>query len=90
MATFKKPLISIEVITMCGETYTVADTADNPIASNAFSQYKDRKDLALATGENEVTHVPYHAICAIVETKSTADVEKADPYHCDEEETVEP
>lgn len=90
MATFKKPLKTIEVITMCGESYTVADTTEKAIASSAFSQFTSKQIMALETGENEITYVPFHAVCAVKVTSSTEDVEKADPYGCEEEETPEP
>ena len=85
MATYKKPLKSVEVITTCGESYTVADTAEKSIGSDAFSQFAVGKTMTLETGENEVTYVPFHAVCAVKVTISTEDVEKADPYGCEEE-----
>ncbi len=86
---YKKPLKTIEVKTSCDTTYTVADTVEKAIGSNALAQFKDEKTMALETGENEITYVPFHAVCAVKETTTTADVEKADPYHC-EEETPQP
>ena len=90
MATYKKPLKTVEVITTCGETYTVADTVEKSIGSDALSQFLAERTMALETGENEITYVPFHAVCAVKVTSSTEDVEKADPYHCEEEETPEP
>lgn len=90
MATYKKPLKSVEVITTCGESYTVADTTEKVIGSNALAQFQAGKTMALETGENEITYVPFHAVCAVKVTSSTEDVEKADPYNCEPEETPEP
>ena len=87
--TYKKPLKTVEVITSCGETYTVADTAEKAIGSTAFSQFTSEKTMTLETGENEITYVPFHAVCAVKVTTSTTDAEKADPYGC-EEETPQP
>lgn len=87
---YKKPLKTVEVITTCGETYTVADTAEKAIGSNALAQFLDGKTMALETGENEITYVPFHAVCAVKVTSSTTDVDRPDPYGCDEEETPEP
>lgn len=89
MATYKKPLKTIEVITSCGETYTLADTAEKAIASSALSQFIAEKTMTLETGENEITYVPFHAVCAVKVTTSVTDAEKADPYGC-EDENAEP
>lgn len=87
MATFKKPLYTVEVITMCGETYTAADTAEKSIGTAVLTQFASKQTLTIETGENEKTYVPYHAVCAFKATVSTEDVEKADPYGCEEEQT---
>ena len=87
MATYKKPLKTVKVITTCGEEYTVADTAEKAIGSTAYSQFAGGQTLTLETGENEITYVPFHAICAVVVTTSTTDAEKADPYGCEDTET---
>lgn len=85
MATYKKPLYEVEVITTCGESYTVADTADKQIGSAVLSQFNGKMTLVLETGENEKTYIPFHAVCVVKATVSTEDVEKADPYNCEEE-----
>lgn len=90
MATYKKALLTVEVITTCGETYTAADTTEKAIGSAVFSAFSAGKTLAIETSETETTYVPYHAVCAVKVTKSVGDAEKADPYGCEEEETVEP
>lgn len=90
MATFKKPLYEVEVITICGETYTVADTAEKSNATSVFSQFEGKMTLVLETGENEKTYIPYDKVCALKVTISVEDIEKADPYGCEEEETPEP
>ena len=90
MAKVTKPLKTIEVTTGCDKTYTVADTAEKYIASNALEQFRGGKTMALETGENEITYVPFHAVCAVKVTKSTTEVDKADPYGCETEETPEP
>lgn len=85
MATFKKPLYTVEVITTCGESYTVSDTVDKQVGAAVLSAFKRGDTLVLETGENETTYVPFHAVCALVVTISTEDVEKADPYNCEPE-----
>lgn len=89
MATYKKALKTVEVITTCGESYTAADTAEKAIGSSVLSAFKSGMTLAIETGENEMTYVPFHAVCAVKVTTSTTDVEKSDPYNC-EEENAEP
>ena len=90
MATYKKPLYTAEVITTCGETYTVSDTAEKALASPVIAQFDGEKTLILETGENEKTYIPFHAVCVLKVTVSTEDVEKADPYGCEEEAQEEP
>lgn len=90
MATYKKPLYTVEVITSCGETYTATDTAEKQIGSAVLSAFLRGETLVIETGENEKTYVPFHAVCALTAAIATEDVEKADPYNCEEEETPEP
>ena len=90
MATITKALLTVEVITTCGESYTATDTVEKAMGSNAFSAFKSGKTLAIETGENETTYVPFHAICAVKVTKSTGEVQKADPYNCEPEEEPQP
>lgn len=84
MATYKKALKTVEVKTSCDTTYTAADTAEKAIGSSVLSAFMNGKTLAIETGENEMTYVPFHAVCAIKVTTSTADVEKSDPYNCED------
>ena len=90
MATYKKPLYTVEVITTCGETYTVSDTTEKAIAGAVIAAFKRGETLVIETGENEITYVPFHAVCAVKATVSTEDVEKADPYGCEEEQAETP
>lgn len=89
MAKYQKPLKTIVVKTIGGATVNAADTAEKAIASNALSEFEMFKTMHIETGENEMTLVPFHAVDNIVVTTSTSEVDKADPYGC-EEETPEP
>lgn len=89
MAKFPKGLKTIEVHTIGGATITAADTAKKGIASNALSEFDMGKTMHIDTGENETTLVPFHAVDHIVVTTSKTEVERPDPYGC-EEETPEP
>lgn len=89
MAKYPKGLKTIEVHTIGGATITAADTAEKGIASNALSEFEKFSTMHIATGENEITLVPFHAVDHIVVTTSTTEVERPDPYGC-EEETPEP
>lgn len=88
--TYKKALKTIEVHTIGGATVNAADTAEKAIASSALAEFEMFKTMHIETGENEMTLVPFHAVDHIKVTTSTSDVEKADPYGCEEEETPEP
>lgn len=79
--TYKKALKSIEITTLGGTTVSVADTADAPIASNALAEFEAYKTMHIATGENETTLIPFHAVDSIVVTVSQSDnITKDDPY----------
>lgn len=93
MATYKKALLTVEVITTCGESYTAADTTEKALGSAVFSAFKDKQTLAIVTSDTETVYVPFHAVCAVKVKKSTEDVEKPNPYNCEPEnceETPEP
>ena len=83
MATYKKPLKSITVKTLGGTTVTVADTAEKPYASDALRDF-EAFGIMHIKGEENTTLIPFHAVDSIVVTDSTADVEKADAYGCEE------
>lgn len=90
--TYKKALKSIVITTVGGNTVSVADTATEPKASNALAEFEAFKTMHIATGANETTLIPFHAVDHIVVTVSQSDsITKADPY-CEEEsnEPVEP
>ena len=79
--TYKKALKSIAVKTLGGTTVSVADTATDPKASNALAEFEAFKTMHIATGENEMTLVPFHAVDSIVVTSSASDnITKDDPY----------
>lgn len=79
--TYKKALKSIAVKTLGGTTVSVADTATDPKASNALAEFEAFKTMHIATGENEMTLVPFHAVDSIVVTSSSSDnITKDDPY----------
>lgn len=82
--TYKKVLKTIAVKTLGGTTINAADTASDPIASNALAEFEAFRTMHIK-GENNVTLVPFHAVDSIVVTESTSDVEKADAYGCDDE-----
>lgn len=90
MATYKKPLKTIVVKTIGGATVNAADTAEKAIASMALPEFEAYKTMHIETGENETTLVPFHAVDNIVVTTSTSDVEKSDPYGCEEESEPAP
>ena len=81
MATYTKALKSIVITTVGGATINAADTATDPIASNALAEFEAFQTMHIK-GEENVTLVPFHAVDNIVVTENTAQVEKADPYGC--------
>lgn len=82
MATYKKVLKTIVVKTLGGQTINAADTATDPIASDALRDFEGFTTMHIRTQSGE-TLVPFHAVDTIEVTVSTTDVEKADAY-CEE------
>ena len=91
MATFNKPLKSIEATTLGGNTFSASDTADAPVASDALRDF-EAYGIMHIKGQDSTTLVPFHAVDNIVVTSSTSEVTRPDPYGCEEEssEPVEP
>lgn len=85
--TYKKPLKSIVVKTLGGTTINAADTATDPIASDALRDFNAFETMHIRTANGE-TLVPFHAVDNIVVTASTANATRADAYCV--EETPEP
>lgn len=82
MATYNKPLKSIVVKTIGGNTINASDTATAKVASDALSEFEMFKTMHIK-GENKVTLVPFHAVDNIEVTETTEEVSKADPYGCE-------
>ena len=79
MATYTKPLKSIEVKTGGGSTINAADTEDAPIASNALAEFEAHMTMHIK-GEEGETLVPFDAVDTIEVTVSSAEVERPDAY----------
>lgn len=82
MATYKKVLRTIAVKTLGGTTINAADTATDPIASDALAEFDAFKTMHIRTDDG-VTEVPFHAVDSIEVTEATQNVTKADPYGCE-------
>lgn len=81
--TYKKALKSIVVKTLGGATVNAADTATDPIASDALAEFEAFRTMHIR-GENSVTLVPFHAVDNIVVTETKEDATKPDAYGCEE------
>lgn len=79
---YTKPLKTIVIKTLGGTTINAADTATDPIASDALAEFEMFKTMHVRTAEG-VTEVPFHAVDNIAVTSSNTEVEKADPYGCE-------
>lgn len=79
MATYKKSLKTIVVKTLGGTTVNAADTATDPIASDALRDFEAFQIMHIRK-EGGVTLVPFHAVDTIEVTVTATDVEKADAY----------
>lgn len=78
--TYTKALKTITVKTLGGTTVTAADTATEPIASNALMEFEAYKTMHIKTGEAEVTEIPFHAVDSIVVATTTQSATRADAY----------
>jgi len=89
--TYKKALKSIVVKTLGGTTINAADTATDPIASDALRDFEGCGIMHIRKEGGE-TLVPFHAVDNIEVTVTQTEVTKADAYGCEEEssEPVEP
>ncbi len=87
--TYNKPLKSIVVKTIGGTTINAADTATDPIASDALRDFEAFQTMHIRTVGGE-TLVPFHAVDNIEVTVSTTEVTRADAYCEEEGETPEP
>ena len=86
MATKKGKQITIKVIG-CGNavTFTVADTATEPVASQNLDAF-NRGHAMEFTNEGNKILIPFHAVEYVtVSEVSLETADKGDPYGCDEE-----
>ena len=85
--TYNKPLKTIVVKTIGGATINAADTATDPIASDALRDFEAFQTMHIRKSGG-YTLVPFHAVDNIEVTTSTTEVTREDAY-C-KEETPEP
>lgn len=84
MAKFNKPLKSIVVTTLGGNTFNASDTATAPIASDALRDF-EAYGIMHIKGQSNETLIPFHAVDNIAVTSSTSEVTREDAYGCEEE-----
>ena len=83
MATYNKKLKIIEVHFMLDSTpITVADTADNDIATRALNEFKNYGTAHIvANGATQA--VPFHTVQYVKVTETDGEITKADAYGCE-------
>ena len=80
--TYTKVLKSIEIaLNGIEEPITVADTATDPIASDALAEFEAFHTMHVRTN-NAVAIIPFHAVVYVRVTSTTAQATKGDPYGC--------
>lgn len=79
--TYTKALKTITVKTVGGTEIEVADTATDPKASDALSEFEQFKTMHIRTADG-VTLVPFHAVDTIEIVTSSTEATKGDPYGC--------
>ena len=81
MSKFNKPLKSIVVTTLGGNTFNAADTADAPIASDALRDF-EAYGIMHIKGQSNETLIPFHAVDRVVVAKTMEDRADKNPYGC--------
>ena len=82
MATYTKTLKTLTVTLINGDTVTIADTATNPLGSQALQQFLAFQTI-VTEDSGATIYIPFHAVLQIsVATSESSDIEKADPYGC--------
>ena len=84
MATYNKPLKSIAITTLGGNTFEVADTASAAVASHALAEFEAGRTMHIK-GSGSTALIPFHAVDNIIVTITTGEVTKGDPYGCETE-----
>lgn len=89
--TYKKVLRTIAIKTLGGTTVNAADTATDPIASDAIRDFEGKGTMHVRGANGAVTLIPFAAVDSIAVTVAATDVTRPDAY-CEEETepTVEP
>lgn len=77
--TYNKPLKTIVVKTIGGATINAADTATDPIASDALRDFEAGGIMHIRKSGGE-TLVPFHAVDNIEVTVTATNVTRADAY----------
>ncbi len=77
--TYNKVLKTIVVKTLGGSRVIAADTATDPIASDALRDFEAFQTMHIRK-EGGVTLVPFHAVDTIDVTVTTTEVTRADAY----------
>lgn len=85
--SYKKALKTLTIKTVGGTTVTAADTAKDPIGSDALAEFEAKATIHVRE-EAGVTEIPFHAVDTVKVAVATTDVTRPDPY-CAEEEAEE-
>lgn len=80
--TYTKPLITLVIKTDCGDTFTIADTADDATGTAVWGMVKDGHDAIWKDG-SAWKFVPFHSVCSAEATITTTTATKADGF-CEE------
>lgn len=88
MAIYNKKLKTLEIHLMLdGQMTTIADTAEDAVATRALNEFKNYDTMHYVTeeGGDKITNaIPYHAVQYIMVTEEDASVERPDPYGCED------
>lgn len=81
--SYKKALKTLTIKTVGGTTVTAADTATDPIGSDALAEFEAKATMHVRKTSG-VTEIPFHAVDTVDVAVTTQDATRKDPY-CAEE-----
>lgn len=94
MATVTRPYYSVEVFTLGGGDFTIADEADIKSGKATWDALQRRTDICVATSisdEDVTLFIPFHAVDHAILTVTPTEVEKPEDPNCpDPEDDSEP
>lgn len=82
MATYEKVLMTVEITTKSGGSFTIADTETDAKGSSVWGMVRSGQDVLYASSETEQQYIAHDCICSAKATRKVAEVEKPEDEFC--------